>query len=340
MIKSLKIENFKSIKSLEIPCKKINIFIGKPNTGKSNILEALGLISYVLIGSEFNFYFPLKDFVRFQYIQDIFNDKDTSNEVKINIDNEEFIVRLIAQTEFGIYLNRTNLKDSPSYTLFKLKYDGELDRSSYLDARSILDFLKIKFYRFKPLADLDNIDIKFKSIPGNLLPPNGVNLVSTLRTNPDLFKIAKEALEEFGIKMALKEEEGRIDLLKEIYGRGYISFDYNMLSDTIQRFLFFISAMKSNKDSVLVFEEPEAHSFPYYTKILAEAITYDRSNNQYFISTHNPYFLLPLLETAPENDVAIFNVNLKDYRTIIKELTTEEKNKILEKEIDAFLQLI
>ncbi|MHA1431833.1 MAG: hypothetical protein ACTSRV_15795 [Candidatus Freyarchaeota archaeon] len=52
---------------------------------------------------------------------------------------------------------------------------------------------------------------------------------------------------------------------------------------------------------MLVFEEPEAHAFPYYTKFLAEKIALDTSN-QYFISTHNPYFLLSILEKAPKDE--------------------------------------
>ena len=47
MINELEIHNFKSIKDLTLPCKRFNIFIGEPNTGKSNILEALGLVSFV-----------------------------------------------------------------------------------------------------------------------------------------------------------------------------------------------------------------------------------------------------------------------------------------------------
>lgn len=45
MIDRLKIERFKSIRSLEINCRRINLVIGAPNVGKSNILEALGLVS-------------------------------------------------------------------------------------------------------------------------------------------------------------------------------------------------------------------------------------------------------------------------------------------------------
>lgn len=42
-IKTLEIQNFKSIKHLKIDCNRINVFVGKPNVGKSNILEGLSL---------------------------------------------------------------------------------------------------------------------------------------------------------------------------------------------------------------------------------------------------------------------------------------------------------
>jgi AAA15 family ATPase/GTPase len=43
---NLEISNFKLIKHLGLDCKRINLFIGEPNTGKSNILEALGIDRY------------------------------------------------------------------------------------------------------------------------------------------------------------------------------------------------------------------------------------------------------------------------------------------------------
>jgi AAA15 family ATPase/GTPase len=45
MIASLAIERFKSIRSLTLACRKINILIGPPDTGKTNILESLFLVS-------------------------------------------------------------------------------------------------------------------------------------------------------------------------------------------------------------------------------------------------------------------------------------------------------
>jgi hypothetical protein len=45
VIEHLAIERFKSILSLALPCRKVNVFNRAPDTGKSNILEALYLLS-------------------------------------------------------------------------------------------------------------------------------------------------------------------------------------------------------------------------------------------------------------------------------------------------------
>ena len=65
MISTLEIRNFKSIKQLKLDCKRINILIGEPNTGKSNILEALGIFSFGCYYS----YSPFENFVRFERIK-------------------------------------------------------------------------------------------------------------------------------------------------------------------------------------------------------------------------------------------------------------------------------
>jgi predicted ATPase len=80
MITKLSIANFKSIRQLDLDCKKINLFIGEPNTGKSNILEALALLSWCGRYSQ-----PLSDYVRFQLVQDLFYDGLLNEEIKISM---------------------------------------------------------------------------------------------------------------------------------------------------------------------------------------------------------------------------------------------------------------
>lgn len=41
MVKTIKIENFKSVQNLEIELGRLTVFIGENGCGKSNILEAI-----------------------------------------------------------------------------------------------------------------------------------------------------------------------------------------------------------------------------------------------------------------------------------------------------------
>ena len=61
-----------------------------------------------------------------------------------------------------------------------------------------------------------------------------------------------------------------------------ISYPHFLVSDTLQRIVFYLVVIETNKDSIIAFEEPESHAFPYYTKYLAERIALDKNNNQYF----------------------------------------------------------
>ena len=73
MIGTLEIKQFKSIRHLKLDCKRVNIFIGEPNTGKSNILESLGLVSFAPYARYGN---DGKRFVRFERTGNLFYDED------------------------------------------------------------------------------------------------------------------------------------------------------------------------------------------------------------------------------------------------------------------------
>ncbi len=80
VVGKLSIKNFKSIKKMELDCKRINIFIGEPNTGKSNILEIIGLISSIP-------YYTAQGFVRFETLLDLFYDRNIGDPIEIKYGN-------------------------------------------------------------------------------------------------------------------------------------------------------------------------------------------------------------------------------------------------------------
>ena len=50
MIRTLKIERFKSIVKLELELGRVNVFIGANGSGKSNLLEAVGILGAAAFG--------------------------------------------------------------------------------------------------------------------------------------------------------------------------------------------------------------------------------------------------------------------------------------------------
>ncbi|MBI2979503.1 MAG: AAA family ATPase [Chloroflexi bacterium] len=319
MIKTLEIKNFKSIKQLRLDCKRINILIGEPNTGKSNILETLALFSF---GAYFN-YANFRQFIRFERMNNLFYDENLDEPVRIQTDNINFSL----QFKQGRFTGEIQ-KDGRS---LGTHYQGDYrDLNAGHSGEASKDLRPFKFYKFIVQDIFPQPESEF------LLPPSGINLMSLILANKELRSIANEIFSNFGLQLNLRPQENKIEVLKRLEGIT-ISYPYSLASDTLQRVVFQLFAVLSNKDSILVFEEPESHAFPYYTKYFAETIASDEKNNQYFISTHNPYLLLPLLEKAPKENVAVFITYFKDYQTKVKPLSTEEIQEIAE--IDVFSNL-
>ena len=167
-----------------------------------------------------------------------------------------------------------------------------------------------------------------------LLPPSGANLLSLLLQNRDLRVDANRPFLSRGLRLGLRPQENKIEVLKD-FDDVIVSHPYHLASDTFQRLVFYMAALHTNSDSVLVFEEPEAHAFPYYTKYLAERIALDERGNQYFISTHNPYFLLPILEKTLSEDIAVFITYYEDHHTQVRQLAQDELETIFD-DVDVF----
>ena len=192
-----------------------------------------------------------------------------------------------------------------------------------------------KFFRFRASEVFGRRESDF------LLPPSGDNLVSVLLSRKDIRAAANDLLSPIGLRLGVRPQENKIEVIKE-FEDVIVFYPYTVMSDTFQRLIFYLAAILSNKDSVLVFEESESYTFPYYTKYLAEIIALDESNNQYFISTHNPYFLLPLLEKASIADIAVFVTYYEDYQTRVRPLSERQLQQLTEVDIfsniEAFLE--
>ena len=320
-VRLLSIENFKSIRSLSIECARVNVFIGAPNVGKSNVLEALGLLSYIGWGTG-----DFRDYVRLEKPQDLFYLYSVDRPVRIGIDGLEILGRY---EDGGVFFSRDG---RTVLTIRAEKGAGPPVSEAWEVVRSPLTELRgIRFYRFSRNAALRG------SGEESLLPPSGENLPSVLAMNKKLREITSEILEEFGYRLLIKPYEDELEIVREVEG-ALVSIPYSLVSDTLRRLIFHLAAIESNENAVITMEEPEAHAFPYYTKYLAERIALD-DRNQYFITTHNPYFLMAVLEKAPRREAAVFVTYLEGTETRVARLSDDKIEELMDMGADAFFNL-
>lgn len=351
-IKNLEIQNFKSIKHLQLECKRVNILIGEPNVGKSNILEALSLLG---AGYEKNYNKFLSSFVRYENFNSLFYDKDLTKDIQIitdeffglihyhfnNINTYSFFIngkkainpeiqklittRSLYPQDIDNEIQKLNLNKDIPIIYRKILQNGSSNES-------LLKLLTpIKKYDFKVLEKYDNTDISF------LNPPFGDNIFAVLDNNNEIQEEASSFFAKYGLKLRFNTEQNKLEIQKEIGNRVYI-YSYSNIADTLQRIIFYLTAIESNKDSVLLFEEPEAHSFPPYVGMLADRIAQDE-DNQYFIATHSPLLLDSIIEGTSKEDRNIIITYFRDYETKIKVLKEEEIKEFMNNRIDLFYNI-
>jgi hypothetical protein len=324
MIQSLHIENYKSIQRLTLPCKKLNVFIGEPNSGKSNLIEALSLLSQDML-SEKNF----KQVIRFKTIGDLFFDFNINQPIIIKtglIDAElKYKVREDGITENRFSLTFKNVKDNMESS-FTLSHDGTINQDKV--AIILTEFL---YYEYKRIQTFQS------HFYTHLISPYGENLPGVLLSNSEHRRWVSDFFQSKGFKLTLKPAENDINMSKLVDEEIY-SYPYYTISETMQRVVFYMLAIKTNKNSILLFDEPESNTFPFYTKFLAESIALD-DTNQFFITTHNPYLLGSLIQKSKLKDINIVVVRMKDYKTEAFPIKSEQIKDMLSEGGDVFFDL-
>ncbi len=364
-ITDLKIDNFKSIKHIEMKPKRINVFVGKPNVGKSNILEAISLL-----GAGYDFASPhvqpplakkfMEDFIRYENFYNLFFDNDKQNTISISSglvnakifyqNNVNCYYFLLEDNNYGSLEDVIDLRNKNAHQIgndfierindwpgdkgkftpllrFILSsgYIGDI----YPDILSPIQY-PVKRYEFnKNTKTTDRFHLFLK-------PPYGENLLTILATHSDVRKEVIKLFGEYNLKLRINEYDNTFGLTRD-KGDGFFNdFSYSLQAETLQRYIFHLAAIESNKDSVLLFEEPEAHNFPPYTVQLADKII-NSSENQFFITTHSPYMLTELLEESDKEEIALFIVKYENNQTVLKKVSGDEISEILNYGADIFI---
>jgi AAA15 family ATPase/GTPase len=328
-IEHIHVTNFKSMRDLEVEgCRRINLFIGYPNAGKSNLLEALSLFSVPFLREKES----LKRFIRGENQREIFhNASQTECSVKINMKKEasftmkNLILRLHIQTD---------------------KYDAEfsIDEKLHMITTRLYDFdTSVKRYIFASDKPYRGVSSK------ELLPPYGENISEVLANDikgegdaTPLSSVIRWMDDEFakiGLEYILDMSAHCIRVQRRLDGAKVFQQPYSSIADTLQRIIFYKTAIASNGNSVLLFEEPEAHAFPPYIRTITQDII-NSTSNQFFIATHSPVILNDFIEYADvRKEVAIYLLSLKDGQTAVKRLSDSEVDEVYNYGEDLFFNI-
>jgi AAA15 family ATPase/GTPase len=149
----------------------------------------------------------------------------------------------------------------------------------------------------------------------------------------------KKEFVKFGLEYVLDKTSNSLKIQRRLGNDEIFQLPYSSIADTLQRIIFYKTAIASNKNSVLLFEEPEAHAFPPYIKTITQDII-DSESNQFFIVTHSPIIVNAFLEYEKvRGETSIYLFDFKDNQTTVKRLTDKEMDEIYDYGEDLFFNL-
>jgi hypothetical protein len=344
-IKNIEIKNFKSIRHLRIDgCKRINVFIGYPNTGKSNILEALSLFSIDKGAGRFT------SFVRAEELTTLFFDGNVEREVEVMVNgNNKFFGQLLGPNEivFSWHLYEKDDIDSkkPKGILKYHKVEGNDEVRAWdsiftrqvrppgfqeeLEKEGLLATVKKYSFHKNVIYSSGKYD--------SLALPYGENIFDIVRTHQGIRTEVASLFDFYQLELLYNSTEKKFSILKRLDKDTVFTIPYPLVSDTLQRLIFYKAAIKSNKESILLFEEPEAHMFPPYIRSFTTDVIFDKSN-QFFVGTHSPYVLDAFAEDAPE-DLSIYLIYYENGETRVKLMSESDMAEVREYGVDLFYNL-
>lgn len=375
-ITTLRIQNFKSIKDVTMTPRRVNIIIGEPNVGKSNILEALSLLGGMVYEQTEKF---MGSFIRYKEPRQLFYDNQVADTIRVLTDRERVILGMKPNEKGMLYLSINEIAQDEFFAKSKLPYASTPEQVEHSLMANFYEKSKEFAFNYSEQASFAYSEISenggyritdgyssaiLASTPrtswpvkyylfaknslnkdfGNkyLRPPHGDNLLSVIQSHSGLRKEVVQLYKPYGLKPLLRMDERHLEVVKELDGFIY-SYPYSSTSNTFRRLIFHLAAIESNADSVLLFEEPEAHSFPEYILHLAQSIVESR-NNQFFIVTHSPYLVTEILEEMLLNDelkpeLAMFAAYYEDYQTKVNQLTDEDILNVRRDGLDVFFNM-
>ncbi len=273
------------MRDLSLSCRKVNLFIGAPDTGKTNILEALQLVSCLGWKLGIGHSIRLSPSLGFQ---PLFHKQFLDQPMMIVMDELSVSARLEGD-RLSLAYQSPRGSGSTSVT--------------FQDPVQLDVFSPVRHYAYASSAAWTYSGGGFDGTR-TIQPPHGSNFLYIARHDERVYEFLRDTISDLHWKLRFDNAHKQF-YLSEVRKDDIFDYNLELLSDSLKRLIFYGAILITTESSVLVMDEPDVYAFPPYPKILGEMIADDKSN-QFFLTTHNPYFLSALVEKTPESEMALF----------------------------------
>ena len=323
LVKEVTIKNFRGISGgLIKEFKDINIFIGRNNTGKSTILEALYLALTacnidILKTLPLQYLAMRRGWFGLSTVLKLFYRNSEASEIilsTVNKGKQELTIKRILP--FAVDLETLKLANMDTSRLIAIHiqaigyYTGEY--RFYFDEQGKSHYFLLPNARGQPIGAL-LLDWNRVYSYGN--PEDCYSALMEIggsEAKKSVIDVIKERYEEIEDIGPLKEGDRWI---LHVVHRGY-SLPFYVMGDGFKYALMYLMLLNTAKD-VLLLEEPELHQHVGLLRLIAKAIIKARERaKQIMISTHSIELIDMLLEEAEKQGILD---NIAIYRTTLEE---------------------
>ncbi|RLF91939.1 hypothetical protein DRN82_01225 [Thermococci archaeon] len=305
MIKKLEIKNFRGISEGKIEgFAQLNIFIGRNNSGKSTILEALAinldhnLIPQIVKRRGWHGFDSIFSLFRFKNVEEpivISSDishvtlepaMPTTDEIQFLVETYGFMRDIIAL--------KVTFKADNSSTKYRLYFDisGKFEKIYEQQDK-------------KPPGDVAFIDNQ--SIYGKT-PTNAYNMVFErgYEAHERLIEVLRTVYPDVKDIRIFSEGVGP----EIVYKKGKVPFF--VMGDGFRSAYIYLAYLMSVKYGYILCEEPENYQHPSSRKLIVKGICKAAKDNQIFISTHSLELIDDILLECDNIDIKFFVPTIKD----------------------------
>ncbi len=331
-IKYLEIENFRGIAKGKIEgFTQLNIFVGKNNSGKSTILEALAIALHPESLPEV---IKRRGWYGLDTVLSIFRLRDDKKEIKIAVDGQIIFIKreipyaddieyLIKSYNFSkdiITLDSKTLKNERVEKHFRCYFDSEGKVRILYQTESKLLSPNIIFIDSRSIYDKTPIEAY------NSVFEHGY------KAHERLIKVINTVYPEIKDIRLFSEKVG----LEVIYEHGKVPFF--AMGDGFKSAYIYLAYLMSIENGYILCEEPENYQHPSSRRLIVKGIVESAKRNQIFISTHSLELIDDILSEVENIDIKFFVPSLDENGILTYYSFDKEEAEFRRKELEADLR--